>query len=452
VRVFGPRDLHPNDRKGQSSNHKTERLHQVPENPKTKRKITHFPFDQSSFDHLTIPQSTILHLTIQLFPLKILHIIDSGGLYGAEIMLLNLVAEQVKLGLEPVIVSIGEKGIDEKPLEAEANRRDLAVRKFRMRPGPNLFGALKVLRYAWRGGFDLLHSHGYKGNILFGFFPKSFRKLPIVSTLHGYVSMDGITRMRAYECLDRWSLRFIDAVVLVNQAMRNHSRLKKLSGINFEVVNNGIPVSSEPPDSPLLCLAIQPFDHLTQKIINFCSNGFTLGSIGRLSDEKGFNYLIEALHALRQRGADVRLVIIGEGNQRFILEKQIAALGLDDCVLLPGYVRSAKHLIACFDVFAIPSLTEGLPIALLEAMQAQVPVVATAVGGMPEVLDHGRAGVLVDPGEHRSLADGIMKYFSDPNLSRQTAAKAFERVNSCYNSRFMAEEYLKIYEKVEVLN
>jgi glycosyltransferase involved in cell wall biosynthesis len=244
----------------------------------------------------------------------------------------------------------------------------------------------------------------------------------------------------------------MDAVVLVNQAMRNHSRLKKLSGINFEVVNNGIPVSSVPPESPSPFLAIQPFDHLTKKIIDFCSNGFTVGSIGRLSDEKGFNYLIEALHALRQRGADVRLVIIGEGNQRFSLEKQIAALGLDDCVLLPGYVRNAKHMIACFDVFIIPSLTEGLPITLLEAMQAQVPVVATAVGGMPEVLDHGRAGVLVDPGEPISLADGIMKYLSDPNLSKQSAAKAFERANSCYNSRCMAEEYLRIYEKVSALN
>ena len=244
----------------------------------------------------------------------------------------------------------------------------------------------------------------------------------------------------------------MDAVVLVNQAMRSHSQLKKLSGINFQVVNNGIPVSSETPESPPSCMAIQPFDHLTKKNIDFCSNGFTLGSIGRLSDEKGFNFLIEALHALRQRGADVRLVIIGEGSQRPFLEKQISALGLDDYVFLPGYVRNAKQMISCFDVFVIPSLTEGLPISLLEAMQAQVPVVATAVGGMPEVLDHGRAGVLVDPGEPISLADEIMKYFLDPNLSRQTTVRAFERVNSSYNSRCMAEEYLRIYEKVSALN
>jgi glycosyltransferase involved in cell wall biosynthesis len=272
--------------------------------------------------------------------------------------------------------------------------------------------------------------------------------------------------MGIYEWLDSLSLRFIDAVVLVDQTMRSHPKLKKLNGVEFRVINNGIPFLPDSAPSNVHTFTRSGAEAVmvekvggseggergVRNIVEFCQRGFTLGSIGRLSDEKGFNFLIEALHALRQRGADVRLVIIGEGSQRPVLEKQISALGIDDYVSLSGYVRNAKQMIACFDVFVIPSLTEGLPISLLEAMQAQVPVVATAVGGMPEVLDHGRAGVLVDPGEPISLADEIMKYFLNPNLSRQTAARAFERVNSCYNSRCMAEGYLRIYEKVSALN
>jgi len=88
--------------------------------------------------------------------MRVLHIIDSGGLYGAEMVLLNLVAEQMKMGLEPVIASIGEKGIKEKPLETEAIKRGLRVGKFRMLPGPNLPGMFKVLRYAQKHGFDIL--------------------------------------------------------------------------------------------------------------------------------------------------------------------------------------------------------------------------------------------------------------------------------------------------------
>jgi glycosyltransferase involved in cell wall biosynthesis len=380
--------------------------------------------------------------------MKVLHIIDSGGLYGAEIMLLNLVAEQVKLGLEPVIASIGATGIDEKPLEAEANRRNLAVRKFRMRSGPNLAGAIKVLNYARSGGFDLLHSHGYKGNILFGLIPPFLRKIPMVSTLHGYTNVGGFSRMGLYEWLDSMSLRFIDAVVLVNQAMRNHPNLKKLRGINFKIVNNGIPVTSETPEHPSSGLAIQSIDSLTKKIIDFCSNGFILGSIGRLSAEKGFRYLIEALSILRQRGVDAYLVIVGEGWERSALENQIETLGLSKHVLLSGYIPNASRLLRHFDIFLLPSLTEGLPITLLEAMQAGVPIVATSVGGIPEVLDYGAAGILVEPGNSISLTEKVMIVRSDAILKKIIVLKAKNRVRSVYSSSSMSKAYRKIYKNI----
>jgi glycosyltransferase involved in cell wall biosynthesis len=380
--------------------------------------------------------------------LKILHIIDSGGLYGAEVMLLNLVAEQVKLGLEPVIASIGETGINEKPLEAEANRRNLAVRKFRMRPGPNLAGAIKVLNYARSGGFDLLHSHGYKGNILFGLTPRFFRKIPMVSTLHGYTNVGGFSRMRLYEWLDSLSLRFIDAVVLVNQAMRNHSRLKKLSGINFKVVNNGIPISSETPESPSPGLAIQPIDHLNKKIIDFCSNGFTIGSIGRLSAEKNYSGLIEAIHIVHRRGNRIKLLIIGEGPERIALEKQVAELGLEDHVMLPGYRKNARDYLSLFKVFVLSSLTEGLPITLLEAMSVGVPVVATRVGGIPEVLGYGRAGVLIPENSSEDIATAIISLFGNPEKRAELGRQGQSIVGDRYNSRRMAEQYLEIYKKL----
>jgi glycosyltransferase involved in cell wall biosynthesis len=380
--------------------------------------------------------------------LKILHTIDSGGLYGAEVMLLNLVAEQVKLGLEPVIASIGEKGIDEKLIETEAEQRNLAVRKFRMRPGPNLAGALKVLGFARRGHFDLMHSHGYKSNILFGFLPKFVRKMPMVSTLHGYTSIKGFSRMRAYEFLDTMSLRFVDAVVLVNQAMRNHSRLKKLSGINFKVVNNGIPVSSEIPESPSPGLTIQPIDHLNKKIIDFCSNDFTIGSIGRLSAEKNYSGLIEAIHIIHRRGNRIKLLIIGEGPERIALEKQVAELGLEGHVMLPGYRKNARYYLPLFKVFVLSSLTEGLPITLLEAMSVGVPVVATRVGGIPEVLGYGRAGVLIPENSSEDIATAIISLFGNPEKRAELRQQGQRIVGGRYDSRRMAEQYLEIYKKL----
>lgn len=371
--------------------------------------------------------------------MKVLHIIDSGGLYGAEMVLLNLVAEQIKQGLDPTIASIGERGIKEKPIEAEALKRGFQVRKFRMAPGPNIAGAFEILGYAHKERFDLMHSHGYKGNILFGFMPKRVRKVPLVSTLHGWTSTIGLSKIRLYEWLDAKSLRFIDAVVLVNKGMLDNPRLKKVRGVKFHIVNNGIPLDQSTD------LTIQRFDALDKTIIEFCQRGYTIGSIGRLSKEKGYDFLIEALARLVKDCVDARLVIIGEGPERVCLEKLAEELGIADCVLLPGYREDAKRYLPLFSIFVLPSLTEGLPMTLLEAMHAGVPIVATRVGGVPDALDDGEAGALVKARDSGALAKAIGSLAKDPSLASRLVEKAYDRVEECYSSERMAKEYLELY-------
>jgi glycosyltransferase involved in cell wall biosynthesis len=377
--------------------------------------------------------------------MKILHVIDSEGLYGAEVMLLSLVAEQVKLGLEPTIASIGEKGIGEKKLETEALKRCFAVRKFRMRAGPNAFGAFEVLRFAREGKFDLIHSHGYKGNILFGFMPRSIRGLPLVSTVHGYTSTQGVSKMRMYEWLDACSLKFIDRVVVVNKGMLENPRLKKVRGVKFHVVNNGIPM-----DSPPVAAAkeLERLDALDKTIVGFCKRGFTVGSVGRLSEEKGYKYLIEAVRKLGMEGVDARLLILGEGPQRSELERLVGEFGIGDRVLLPGYRNDAKRYIHLMAVFVISSLTEGLPMSLLEAMQAGVPIVATRVGGIPDVMADGEAGVLVQPRNPNALAEAIEKIKKDEGLNARLTARARRLLEDRYSSKKMALEYCDLYGKV----
>lgn len=375
--------------------------------------------------------------------MKILHIIDSGGLYGAEVMLLNLIAEQVKLGLDPTIASIGEKNIREKPLEAEALKRGFKIKKFRMRLGPNIMGARKILQFAHQDAFDLMHSHGYKGNILFGLMPKAVRKLPLISTLHGWTSTNGMTKMRIYECLDAISLKFIDAVVLVNKAMQSNPKLRNRRGLNLYVVNNGIPI----PD-----VVAQPTQETQQKldrrIMDFCSEGYTVGAIGRLSKEKGFNFLIQSLHLLAQEASDAQLVIIGEGEERNSLDALVKKLKLEDKVLMPGYKEQAKRYMPFFDVFVIPSLTEGLPITLLEAMHTKVPIVATEVGGIPEALQYGRAGLLVQPSKPHAIAEAINRIYHDVKFAKRLVSYSHNKALTKYTSIKMAQRYFYIYNKL----
>lgn len=368
--------------------------------------------------------------------MKILHVIDSGGMYGAEVMLLNLVEEQLRLGLQPVIASIGDPHIVTKPLELEAVRRGVRVEPFRMRPGPNLLGALNVVRFAGKENFDLFHSHGYKANILLGMLPRSIRKLPVISTVHGWTSTRRMSKIALYEWVDALILRFIERVVLVNKAMWKKVRLRNLS-----VVNNGIPLCDENYGGG----SEEQHVPLDRDIVGFCRGGFTVGAIGRLSKEKGFDVLLEAVKMVSATCHNVRLVVIGEGSEREELEARAKKLGIADVVMFPGYRDQASRYLACFDIFALSSLTEGLPLVILEAMRAGVPIIATRVGGVPEVLANGQAGVLVGSSDSPALSEGISALIENPGLRSRLAEYAQRLVAEKYSSTRMAEEYQSIY-------
>lgn len=373
--------------------------------------------------------------------MKILHIIDSGGLYGTEVMLLNLMSAQVSMGLKPILASIGDTGVGEKPLEAEAIRRGLSVKVFRMCPGPNVRGALKVLRFARSEQVDLLHSHGYKGNILIGLMPRILRRIPMIATLHGWTWTGGISRMFFYEWLDGVSLRSIDRVVLVNQSMREHPRLKRQPQLELAVVHNGIPRETSSG-------ADGESGELDREILDFCHQGFTIGAIGRLSPEKGFDVLLEAVAGLVADGEAVQLLLLGEGGLRRSLEEKAQKLGLEKRVYMPGYVYNARNYLPLIKLYAMPSLTEGLPIVLLEAMQAGVPIVASKVGGIPYVLENGQAGLLIEPGNVSSLKEGLCEVIRNREAAGQRTLVAQQLVHNQYSSQIMATKYLEIYGQV----
>ncbi len=368
--------------------------------------------------------------------MKILHVIDSGGLYGAEVMMLNLMDEQRKQGLEPVLLSIGGTNEGEKEVESEARHRGHSFICFRMRPGPNLAGVVKVLSFSHHEKIDIIHSHGYKMNILLGFIPRFLRRFSLITTVHGWTSTRGFSKMKIYECVDFLSLNLIDAVVLVHHGMLSNSSSRRLKHLRCKVINNGIPSQQ---------IENTEFEN---DIAEFCKKCFTIGSIGRLSEEKGYRYLINSIAHLIGEGLDIRLIIIGDGPERNELGRLVYKNGLEDYVMMPGYKKNARQYIPCFSLYAIPSLTEGLPITLLETMQARVPVVGTNVGGIPDVLDHGRGGVLVQPCDSMALAYALRRLYKDQDLATRLTEHSYHRFTKYFTSRTMAEKYLKVYHSI----
>jgi len=374
--------------------------------------------------------------------MKIMHLIDSGGLYGAEAMLLDLMVGQKKIGLHPLLCSIGTVSEGEKDIEQQAGLRGLEARALRFRTGLNPSGVYQILRMARNCQADILHSHGYKGNILAGIVPRRIRKIPLVSTLHGWTNTRSVSKMALYEWLDRRMLRFKDAVIVVNKLMCEDQRLKSahISQDRLYVVNNGIQ-----PYPPLAADAAGS----TQTLINnFTRDGFIIGAVGRLSAEKGFGLLLEAIALLKKGGHDIKLVLAGDGSLKSELQQKAVSLGLDNRVLFTGYLANACHYLDYFDVLVISSLSEGLPIILLEAMRAGIPVISTQVGGIPDVIEHGRSGMLVNPGDAAGLAESIKLMAGNPEMRGALGNKAATQFRENYTSDRMAVDYLDIYKKL----
>lgn len=371
--------------------------------------------------------------------IKVLHLIDSGGLYGAEVVLLNLVEEQVKAGLKPLILSAGTPDIEEKPLEKAALERGLPLKKWRMKAGLNLPEAWKILKFSKREGIEILHSHGYKFNLLMGVWPQRLRRMPLVTTLHGYVHAPTYTKLWLYELLDRAILKRMDSIVVVNPVMKSIPAVSAIDPRKVCEIANGIDVSSAP--------VVKQIDKIATQFL--ANHGPIIGAIGRLSKEKGLSHLVEAFAELRKRFPKSGLLLIGEGLERASLERLISEKGLEEHVLMPGYRADITSYMAPMDVLVMPSLTEGLPMTLLEAMHLGVPVVASSVGGIPKLLDSGRCGFLTDPKNIAQLVKsiGISLTLNKDQLERFKSL-AHERVRTHYSSVAMSERYQELYQNL----
>ena len=367
--------------------------------------------------------------------MRILHTIDSLGIYGAETVLLNLATEQQRRGETPVLLSIGSPDVADKPIEIEARRRGIASVPLRMR-GLNLAGGAEIMRVARTQNIDVIHSHGYRSNILLGLLPRRLRRIPVVTTLHGWTAKSAWSKLGLYRTIDQRLLSRLDGVAVVNEQMLRLPALMRLQP-PAQAIANGVcmPAASAPI----------PTDALVAKIVALRARGLTLfGVVGRLSPEKNVRGLVEALRLLNDK--NLGLVILGAGPELAAIQRAITEAGLTDRVLLGGYVANARDYLALLDVLVIPSLTEGLPMILLEAMAAKLPVVATRVGDIPAVL--GELGVLVEPGDSRKLAAAIGATVGRLAQMRALAAQAADRVATRYSATAMADSYSLLYTRV----
>ncbi|MBD3291979.1 MAG: glycosyltransferase [Armatimonadia bacterium] len=283
-----------------------------------------------------------------------------------------------------------------------------------------LASAIRICRDA-----DVIHAH-WAASGLFGVIVGGLSRTPVVVTTHG-TDINGLPDRGPRVMLTRWVLRRANRVVCVSNSLADRVAELGVSVGKVQVIHNGV-------DSDLFCPARDS------------RPGRRLIYVGRLTPEKGVEYLIRALAVLQQGTPDVHLKIVGDGPDRPRLEQQTRDLGVADAVTFTGPKphEQIPDLMRQSDLLVLPSLSEGFGIVLIEAMATGLPVIATETGGIPEIVRHGENGLLVQARDAQGLAASIETLFGDHRRCRRLAEHGMQIARE----RFTIENQIRRYERV----
>ncbi len=288
--------------------------------------------------------------------------------------------------------------------------------------GPLDFGVVRqLLRICRERNVEIWHGHDYKTNAL-GLALARLHPMRLVTTLHGWV--ERTTRTPAYFRIDKLCLPFYERVYAVSADLADAAREARVRPSRVVTLENGIDLG----DYRRTLSARE-----AKAALGLPPDSLVVGGVGRLSAEKAFAALVASVAELVRRGVDARLAIVGEGNERANLERQIGESGLGGRVTLAGFQRDVRPYFQAFDAFALPSLREGLPNALLEAMAFGVPSVASRIAGIPKVIADGVDGVLIEPGDAGQLTGALAGLLGDPHKRAAMGAAARATVEARYS-------------------
>jgi glycosyltransferase involved in cell wall biosynthesis len=261
---------------------------------------------------------------------------------------------------------------------------------------------------------QVVHTHGYRADVIGGLAARSV-DTPVISTVHGFTG--GGLKNFAYERIQRFAIKRADAVIAVSAPLASHLARSGVRREKIHCIPNGYKSSDG--------VAGRSF---ARERLGITGNGPVVGWVGRLSREKGADVMVEALALADDRW---RLSIIGDGPEGDPLRKLAERLGVDDRVTWHGVIEDAGQLLSAFDAFVLSSRTEGTPITLLEAMDAGIPIVATTVGGIPDVVTSAHA-ILVPPEQPSSIARALADLLANPGAAADRSALAAERVRASF--------------------
>lgn len=294
----------------------------------------------------------------------------------------------------------------------------------------------QVINHARERNVTIWHAHDYKSNLL-GLVVNRYHPMRLVTTAHGWVNFDGMTPF--YYWLDKkFFLPSYEKIICVSSTVMEQAIAGGTPKSKCVIIDNAIDHHQFSR-----CRGV---DQAKSEDFGFDREQLVIGSIGRLSPEKGFDLLIKAMSELIKKGINVKLVIAGEGPEKNNLQNLIDDLGISDSVSLLGYCQDTISFYEALDIFVLSSHREGLPNVVLEAMAIGVPVVATNVDGVPKIITDGADGLLVPPGDFSEIGKNLSRLIQNPSLRANISKRCVETIREKWSFHNRMKNVANLYD------
>ena len=368
----------------------------------------------------------------------ITHIAGGGDRGGAKTHILTLLKyiDQTRFAVNLICLNDGA-------LAEEARTAGIQVRVFSMASNVDMMVIHRLARFLRHQAPDLVHTHGVRANLCGRSAARLAGQKHILTTIHSLVSLDYQTRLgnSFFSLVDRLSTPMAEHLVCVSHQLKASMVNQGVPAEKISVIHNGIDVTPYAELSRNDGLAARQEWYLTpeQKVV---------GTVGRLVPIKGYDIFLQAAAKVAAYAPDTMFLMVGDGPCEGALQLQVRELGLEDRVIFAGHRNDIPRLFRAMDMFVISSFSEGGPIVLLEAMASEIPVVATRVGGVPEVLKDNVNGLMAEPGNPLDLADKMIRLLKNPELGTRFCQAGLDTLHSEFTRERVTKKTEQLYERI----
>lgn len=353
---------------------------------------------------------------------------------GPETLVASMARHIDRRRFDPRLVVLRRRGVPESPqITAEQlpiERTDLNWTGL----AGAVLTAMKLRQIITEQGTRLIHTHDMRANLVAWLLTR-VHKIPWIAHVHGWLGATQTGKWRLYEAMDRRLVCGADVVIVGSLAAKQDVEAAGVQSV--AVLPNAIEI---PPDETW-----RQDVAVVRSGLQVHANTLLVGIMGRVHPGKGHRFLLRAIARVRSEGLPVHCVVVGDGPDLESLRVLAAELGITTAVHFTGFCEAAMPFVGAMDVFVAPSLQESLPLAVLEAMAIRRPVIASRVGDLPAVIEHGYNGLLVPPGDADAIADAIRTLANDPGLRARVAQQARRTVEERFSAETMTRKLESIY-------